>query len=37
MAVDDVVAQVKAFECPVVEITGGEPLLQRDVYPLMRR
>ena len=24
-----------AFECPVVEITGGEPLLQPDVYPLM--
>ena len=37
MLVEDVVAQVKSFECPVVEITGGEPLLQKDVYPLMQR
>jgi 7-carboxy-7-deazaguanine synthase len=26
---------VDAYGCPVVEITGGEPLLQQDVYPLM--
>jgi 7-carboxy-7-deazaguanine synthase len=37
MSVDDVAAQVAAFECPLVEITGGEPLLQPDVYPLMER
>ncbi|CAN5840967.1 7-carboxy-7-deazaguanine synthase QueE [soil metagenome] len=37
MTLDDIVARVKAFECPVVEITGGEPLLQKDVYPLMQR
>lgn len=37
MSVDEVVEQVKAYECPVVEITGGEPLLQKEVYPLMRR
>jgi 7-carboxy-7-deazaguanine synthase len=36
MSVDEVIAQVLAFECPVVEITGGEPLLQADVYPLMQ-
>jgi 7-carboxy-7-deazaguanine synthase len=35
MSVDDVVSQVEAFNCPLVEITGGEPLLQRDVYELM--
>ena len=29
------VAEVAAFGCPLVEITGGEPLLQDDVYPLM--
>lgn len=34
-AVADVVAAVLAFGCPLVEITGGEPLLQDDVYPLM--
>ena len=37
VSVDDVVAQVTAVGCPYVEITGGEPLLQPDVYPLMRR
>ncbi|HJR57993.1 MAG TPA: radical SAM protein [Vicinamibacterales bacterium] len=37
MELDDVVARVRAFDCPVVEITGGEPLLQKDVYPLMHR
>ena len=33
--VADVVDAVVAFGCPLVEITGGEPLLQEDVYPLM--
>jgi 7-carboxy-7-deazaguanine synthase len=37
MSVDDVVARVDAYGCDVVEITGGEPLLQTDVYPLMQR
>jgi len=35
-SVEDVVAQVGAYGCNLVEITGGEPLLQRDVYPLMQ-
>ena len=34
---DDVVRQVDAFHCETVEITGGEPLLQADLYPLMER
>jgi 7-carboxy-7-deazaguanine synthase len=36
-SVDEVAAQVAAFGCGLVEITGGEPLLQRDVYALMER
>ena len=35
IAVEDVVSAVAAFGCDLVEITGGEPLLQEDVYPLM--
>jgi 7-carboxy-7-deazaguanine synthase len=35
VSIDDVLAQVRAYGCGLVEITGGEPLLQRDVYPLM--
>ena len=27
----------RANNCPLVEITGGEPLLQDDVYPLMEQ
>jgi 7-carboxy-7-deazaguanine synthase len=35
-SVEDVVAEVESYGCPLVEITGGEPLLQDDVYPLMQ-
>ena len=28
-------AKALAFDCPLVEVTGGEPLLQADVLPLM--
>jgi 7-carboxy-7-deazaguanine synthase len=31
----EIVKAVKAFSCPLVEITGGEPLLQKNVLPLM--
>jgi len=37
MSVDDVAARVRDYNCDVVEITGGEPLLQKEVYPLMER
>jgi 7-carboxy-7-deazaguanine synthase len=37
MSVDEVVAAVEAHGTALVEITGGEPLLQEDVYPLMDR
>ena len=37
MSVDEVLADVEARGCDVVEVTGGEPLLQADVYPLMQR
>lgn len=37
MSVDEVVDRVRSYGCDVVEITGGEPLLQKDVYPLMQR
>jgi 7-carboxy-7-deazaguanine synthase len=37
MSLDDVVAAVEGYDCPLVEITGGEPLLQEDVYELMER
>ena len=33
--VEDVVKEVAGVGCDLVEVTGGEPLLQDDVYPLM--
>ena len=36
MSIDEVLAEVQRIGCPLVEITGGEPLLQRDVYQLMQ-
>ena len=35
MAVEAVIGRVKEYDCPLVEVTGGEPLLQPDVHPLM--
>jgi len=37
MSVDEVANAVAKHECSLVEITGGEPLLQDDVYLLMDR
>ena len=37
MSVDAVLKQVDQYKSPLVEVTGGEPLLQEDVYPLMQR
>ena len=34
-AVGDVLDEVERFDCELVEVTGGEPLLQEGVYPLM--
>jgi 7-carboxy-7-deazaguanine synthase len=33
--VEEVIATVERHDCPLVEVTGGEPLLQEDVYDLM--
>ncbi len=33
--VEEVLREVKSFDCPLVELTGGEPLLQEEVFPLM--
>ncbi len=36
MSVQDVLQRVQTYSCTLVEITGGEPLIQPAVYPLMR-
>ncbi len=37
MSIDDVIAEVRSHGCRLVELTGGEPLLQKDAIPLMQR
>lgn len=36
-AVAEIVERVRAFGCPLVEVTGGEPLLQPNCAPLLSR
>lgn len=35
MALEDIVARVRELDCPLVEVTGGEPLLQPNCIPLL--
>jgi len=35
LTLEDIMFQVENFSLPLVEITGGEPLMQENVYPLM--
>ena len=35
-SLDDVLEEVDRYGCPLVEVTGGEPLLQEGVYDLMQ-
>jgi 7-carboxy-7-deazaguanine synthase len=37
MAVDEVLDRVRDFPCRLVEVTGGEPLLQPEVHSLITR
>ena len=32
---DDIFAKLDGFGCPLVEVTGGEPLAQKNVFPLI--
>lgn len=35
MPLDEIVEKVRGFDCPLVEVTGGEPLLQPNCVPLL--
>ena len=37
LTVEQVLERVRAYKCPLVEITGGEPLLQGEVHSLIDR
>jgi 7-carboxy-7-deazaguanine synthase len=37
VTIDDVMSRVRAFGCKLVEVTGGEPLAQREAFKLVER
>ena len=37
LTTEEVLARVQALGCSLVEVTGGEPLLQKDVYALITK
>jgi 7-carboxy-7-deazaguanine synthase len=37
MSLDEIVARVRTFACPLVEVTGGEPLHQPETFALVHR
>ncbi len=37
MTIDEIIEKVKSYNCKLVEVTGGEPLLQENSLKLMKR
>ncbi|MGH9765779.1 MAG: radical SAM protein, partial [Blastocatellia bacterium] len=37
MALDEIMAEVEQYECTLVELTGGEPMLQPEIFDLAIR
>lgn len=37
MSLDDILNEVKKFDCQLVEVTGGEPLFQQESFTLMSK
>ena len=37
ISIDEVINQVRAFACNLVEVTGGEPLAQKEAFDLIKR
>jgi len=36
MSFEEILTKVKSFQCSLVEVTGGEPLAQENVFPLLK-
>jgi 7-carboxy-7-deazaguanine synthase len=37
MTLEDIIEQVQGYRCDLVELTGGEPLLQQEIHELAER
>ncbi len=36
-SIEDIIEKVKSYKCKLVEVTGGEPLMQEESYALLRK
>jgi 7-carboxy-7-deazaguanine synthase len=36
MELSEIIEKISSYKCQLIEITGGEPLIQKNVHPLMR-
>ena len=36
LTINEIIKEVDQYKCHLVEITGGEPLLQENIYPLIQ-
>jgi 7-carboxy-7-deazaguanine synthase len=37
MSLDEIITEVEGYNCELVELTGGEPMLQHEIYELATR
>ena len=37
MSIDEILNEIKQFDCNLVEVTGGEPLIQKESFELMTK
>lgn len=37
MSIDEILTEIKQFDCNLIEVTGGEPLVQKESFELMNR
>jgi 7-carboxy-7-deazaguanine synthase len=37
MSLEEIINEVETYDCKLVELTGGEPLLQKEIHELARR
>lgn len=37
LSIDEIITDVKKFNCNLVEVTGGEPLMQKESFELLKR
>jgi len=37
MSIDEIIGETKKYKCNLVEVTGGEPLMQKESFELLKR